>query len=259
MTHNTTQVSFARGQRMDLHITTLRNEAEDAYGSAFAEFAALGNKLDDPAFSDDQFDAAVIGLICSVVLRVRPLPTFLRQAIGILVQVAPAKPKEIVTIPVRGRDSSVQAPSDRAIVDMVLDTVKDDLYPARSWIGPLTDIGCGLEGLRLTWRRDVLSEADAYGVIPIAGLKRIRGKLTEAVMGNRGSAGALLLDHNGKVTGSIRDGADTVASERRIKLIEIVERVINIGSTVQIIPSRVREERIAQAYQGSAAPEERSA
>lgn len=244
---------------MDFHVTTLRNEAEDIYGSAFAEAAALGNKLEDPAFSDDQYDAAVIGLVCSVVLRARPLPTFLRQAVGILLQLAPQKRKELITIPVHGQKSSVQAPSDRAMIDLVLDALKDNLYPTRSYTGPLTDIGCGLEGMKLTWRRDILSEADAAGIIPIAGLKRIRSKLTEAVIGNRGSAGAVLLDHNGEVTGSTGIGAGTIESERRIKLIEIVERAINIGSTVQVIPSRIREERISQAYQRAIASRERTA
>ena len=259
MTQNTPPLSIARGQRLDLHVTTLRNEAEDLYGSAFAETAALGNKLDDPAFPDDQFDAAVIGLLCSVVLRVRPLPAFLRQAVGILLQVVPGKRKELVTIPVHGHKSSVQAHSDRAMVDLVLDALKDNLYPPRSYAGPLTDIGCWLEGLRLTWRRDILSEADAQGIITIAGLKRIRAKLTEAVLGIRGSAGAILVDHNGKVTGSTNNGAGSAESERRIRLIEIIERAINIGSTVQIIPSRIREERISQAYQRAVVSKERRA
>lgn len=114
MTRNTAPEFFARGQRTDLHITTLRNEAENAFGGMFAEATDLRHKLDDPSFSDDEYDAAVIGLICGAVLRVRPLPSFLRQALGILLGLTPAKRSELVTIPCGRRVSQRCASGSRS-------------------------------------------------------------------------------------------------------------------------------------------------
>lgn len=258
MPQNSTHVSFVRGQRLDLHITALRNEAEDAFGAAFAEAAALGRKLDDPHFTNDQFDAGVIGLICSVILRTRPLPKFLRKTLGLLLQVAPEERADMMAVPVNGRQSSVQARTDRVVLDFVIDHLKESLYSPHAFAGPFTDLGCGLDGLKLTWRRDILAEADANGIISVQGLKRIRSKLSAATIRSGQLTQPLLLNHNATVTGAV-DQARERENERRLRLIEIVERAINIGSTVQCIPSRVREERISQAYERSPATAERTA
>jgi hypothetical protein len=258
MTREVTHASFARGQRMDLHITTLRNEAEDAFGAAFAEAGALGRKIDDPQFTDAQFDAAVIGLICSVILKTRPLPKFLRKTLGLLLQVTPEERADLITIPVAGRQSSVQARTDRAALDFVIDHLKESLYSPRSFAGPFTDLGCGLSGLELTWRRDILSEADAAGTISIAGLKRIRSKLSAAIIHGGQQVQPILLDDKGKVIRTFDQAAGREV-ERRLMLIEIVERAIIVGSTIQCVPSRVREERISQAYERASVSEERTA
>jgi hypothetical protein len=258
MTHEATHASFARGQRMDLHVTALRNKAENAFGAAFTEAAALGRKIDDPQFTDEQFDAAVIGLICSVILKTRPLPKFLRKAVGLLLQVTPEERAGLITVPVAGRPSSVQARTDRATLDLVIDHLKENLYSPRVCAGPFTDLGCGLSGVRLTWRRDILSEADADGIISLAGLKRIRGKLSVATIQNGQAVQPILFDDKGKVVRTI-DQAAGRENERRLRLIEIVERAINIGSTIQCVPSRVREERISHAYERATVSAERTA
>jgi hypothetical protein len=258
MPQDTTRVSFARGQRLDLHITALRNEAEDAFGAAFNDAAALGRKLDDPNFTNDQFDAEVIGLICSVILRTRPLPRFLRKALGLLLQVTPEERADMMTVPVNGRKSSVQARTDRVTLDFLIDNLKKNLYPVHAFAGPFTDLGCGLDGLKLTWRRDILAEADESGIISTQGLRRIRSKLSAATIQNGQLVRPLLLDNNGKVTSGV-DQSRERESERRLRLIEIVERAINIGSTVQCVPSRVREERISQAFERAIVSAERTA
>lgn len=247
MTRNTVPEFLARGQRTDLHITTLRNEAENAFGGIFAEAADLRQKLNDPIFSDAEYDA-VIGLICGAVLRVRPLPPFFRQSLGILLGLTPAKHADLVTIPVVGKQSSVQARSDRAAVELVIDNLKDNLYPPASYAGGLTDLGCGLEGLHLTWRRDILSEADSAGVISVEGLRRIRSKLSQAIADSVALRGVVLLDERGNTIKAVGDDSTRKALERRYKLVELIEHAVSIGSSVQCIPAHVREGRIASAY-----------
>jgi hypothetical protein len=258
MTHNPTRISFARGERLDLYITKLRDEAEDAFGTAFAEAAALSCRIDDPDFTNEEFDAAVIGLVCSVILKTRPLPKYVRKTVGLLLQVTPEERAELIPVPVAGRASSVQARTDRATLDFVIDNLKDQLYSPHAFAGPFTDLGCGLGGLSLTWRRDILSEADADGVITLDGLKRIRRKLTTAIVGGNHAASALLLDHNGKAIARADTGVEK-ENERRVRLVEVVERAVNIGSTIECVPSRVREERISQAYARHTASTEKSA
>jgi hypothetical protein len=248
MTRNTVPEFLVRGQRTDLHITTLRNEAENAFGGIFAEAADLRHKLDDPGFADDDYDAAVIGFICGAVLRVRPLPTFLRQSLGILLGLAPAKRADLVTIPVVGRQSSVQARSDRAAIELVIDNAKDNLYPPASFAGGLTDLGCGLEGLHLTWRRDILSEAHSAGVISVEGLRRIRSKLSQAIADSVALNGVVLFDQRGSAIKAVSDDSTRKALERRYKLVQLIEHAVSIGSSVQCIPAHVREERISAAY-----------
>jgi hypothetical protein len=258
MTYSGSQVTFSRGQRIDLYITTLRNEAEDVFGTAFDEAGALGRKIEDPRFSNEQFDAAVIGLICSVVLRTRPVPKFLRKALGVLLEVAPEERGDLITVPVVGGQSSLQARTDRATIDFVIDHLKEELYSTRTFAGPFTDLGCGLDGLKLTWRRDILSEADANGIISIEGLKRIRSKLAAVAQVFSTSIGPIAFDKNGKPA-RVADQATDRNSERRLKLVEIVEHAISIGSTITCSPSGVREERISQAYERPAAPSGRTA
>lgn len=258
MTQNATHLSFARGQRVDLHITALRSEAEDAFGSAFAEAAALGRKVDDPHFTYEHFDAAVIGLICSVILKARPLPKVLRKTLGILLQVAPEERGDMITVPVNGKKSSVQARTDRAALDFVIDHLKENLYSPRAFAGPFTDSGCGLDGLKLTWRRDILAEANAEGNISVEGLKRIRSKLSAAMITDCQLVQPVLLNGKGEVTRPI-DHARERERERRLRLIEIVERAINIGSTIECIPSRLREQRISQACERASISVERTA
>jgi len=250
MTWNTNHVRPGRGQRLDLHITALRNDAEDAYGAAFTDASALGKRIDSPDLTDAQFDTEVIGLLCSVILKVRPLPKFLRKALGLLLQVAPEERADLMLVPIGGRQSTVHARTDRTVLDFVIDNLKENLYPPHAVAGPFTDFACGLGGLKLTWQRDVLSEADENGIISIDGLKRIRSKLASATL-SKGEPGQLIV-FDGTVDVSKTNGqAIDKDLERRLKLIEIVERAINFGSTVECVPSRIREERISQAYERS--------
>lgn len=248
MSHNTQSFRFLRGERTDLHIAALRKNAEDTFGQTFADAVELRHKLDDPGFGDDDYDNAVIGFICSTVLRIKPLPAYLRGGLGILLGLVPAKRSELVTVPVVGRRSSLQARSDRAAVELVIQGITAVLYPARSYLGGLTDLGCGLEGLRLTWRKDILSEADASGIISVDGLRRIRSKLSKAIAESGAVVGPILLDGKGKAIKPADEEWTRRSLERRYKLIELIEHAVSVGSPIQCIPSRIREERIAEAY-----------
>jgi hypothetical protein len=247
MAHNGTRTPLTRGQRVDLYITTIRNDAEDAYGAAFDEAAALARKLEDPGFTDEQFDSAVMGLICSVVLRTRPLPKFLRKSLGVLLQVTPEERADLIPVPVVGKRSSVQARTDRTTIDFVIDQLKENLYSPRSFAGPFTDLGCGLDGLKLTWRRDILGEADGNGIISVEALKRIRSKLAVATAVPGNASASVLFDRTGKAT-RVADDPGSRDNERRFKLIEVVEHAIGINSTITCLGSHVREDRISQAY-----------
>jgi hypothetical protein len=163
-----------------------------------------------------------------------------------------------MTVPVSGRQSSIQARTDRAVLDFVIDCLKDSLYAPRDFAGPFTDLGCGLSGLELTWRRDILSEADAEGIISLDGLKRIRNKLSAAIIDQRKLMKPVLLDDHGNVLPTTALAGDK-ERERLICLVEVVERAINIGSTIQCVPSCVREERISQAYARADVSRERTA
>jgi hypothetical protein len=165
-----------------------------------------------------------------------------------LLYVVPAKRADLETIPVIGGESSVQARSDRAAIELVIAILQDCVYPPKSYAGGFTDLGCGLDGLHLTWRRDILSEADSAGVISLDGLRRIRSKLSQAITASGTPAPVILLDANRKIKSPARDDGGSTANERRYKLIEIIEHALSLRSTIECIPSQVREERISTAY-----------
>ena len=248
MQSNTSIAYLARGQRVDLQITALRDAAENEFGGMFAESVALRRSLDNPAFSNDQYDAAVIGLVCGAFVRIRPLPEFLRQALAILLSLVPEKRAVPVTVPVVGANGSVQARSDRAAIEFVIDMLKDDLYPAASYAEGFTDLGCGLSGLSLTWRRDVLSEADADGVISVYGLRRISDKLSAAITESVSQGAGSPAIAGGKWNASKDDGA-MKEIRRRLKLVEVIDRALTLGSTIRCVPSSERENRIAEAFE----------
>ncbi|MEO5589256.1 MAG: hypothetical protein ABIS03_06700 [Gemmatimonadaceae bacterium] len=248
MTQNTQSLSFRRGQRNDLHITVLREEAENTYGAIFAEAVELRHKLDDAAFPNDQYDAAVVGLVCSTILRIRPLPPFARQGVGGLLGLLPEKRSELVKVPAYQGGASFEERADRVWAEVVIDGLTTGLYPAGSYLGGLTDIGCGLEGLHLTWQRDIIAEADAAGLIPLAGVNRIRSKLVVAAAGQEVERRGILLDVRGKpINKAAQDDGEKKLLDRRYRLIELVEHAASIGSPLQCIPSRVREARGGEA------------
>ncbi|MEO8194398.1 MAG: hypothetical protein ABI681_11165 [Gemmatimonadales bacterium] len=245
MKRETGSFAYERGQRTDLHIATLREAAENRYGQIFADSTRLRRKLNDPSLTDDEYDAGVVGLVCSTILSIRPMPSFLRGALGGLLGLQTEKRSQLLKVnsPNAG---AVEVRSDHVWAELVIEALGTGLYPPGSYLAALTDIGCGLEGVHLTWSRDIIAEAGQGGVIPLQAVQRIRQKLIVAFAGAEVQERAVLLDWQGKpVSKRTGDGASRgVIQERRLKLIELVEHAASIGSPLVCIPSRVREGRI---------------
>ena len=109
------------------------------------------------------------------------MPPLAREGLGGLLSLAPAKRAQMMKIPAINDTRSFSERADRIISEIVIDGLSYGLYPEGSYVGGLTDIASGLEGLRLTFRRDILAEADTTGRISLQGLHAIRAKLVSAV------------------------------------------------------------------------------
>lgn len=224
MEQRTQSFAHSRGECIDLHIVALRDRAESSYGQIFADAVKLRRKLNDSSLPDNEYDADIIGLICSTITTIRPMPSPLRSCLGALLAVELADRAKLINV------SSPNAPkkemrSDIAWADLVITSLQIGLYPPKSYMASLTDIRSGLEGLHLTLRKDITIEADCHGVISVEGVRRIQNKLARSVA---------------------ETGDRRLTNERQLELLEIVEHAASIGSPLVCIPSRVREDRITR-------------
>lgn len=222
MRQSTLSFAHTRGECIDLHIAVLRESAESSYGQIFSDAVRLRRKLDDPSFPDSEYDADVVGLICSTITTIRPMPSPLRSCLGALLAVELRDRAKLINVSPRNLPKK-EMRSDIAWADLVITSLELGLYPPKSYMASLTDIRSGLEGLHLTLRKDITVEADCHGLISVEAVQRIRNKLARSVAEAEGRK---------------------LANERQVKLLEIVEHAASIGSPLVCIPSRVREERI---------------
>ena len=231
---------YRRGQRYDLHITSMRDEAESRYGGLFADTVAFGNLVQDPAWPDRSYDAIVASIICTTLIKIRPLPLSVRFALAELMAVETDKRSK--TIELRCGREVIALRSDHAAIELLIDAFGASLYPEGSYLGELNDIACGLEGLKLTWSHDIMSEVTSDGEIPVDGLRRISVKLNDAVESDI---------HTGRnpafaIIGSGRGDIDPV-TKRRIDLITLVDRAISMGSSLTCSQASERKNRIGAA------------
>jgi hypothetical protein len=230
---------YRRGRRYDLHITSLRTEAEKRYGRVFTDTVALGNLAQDPEWPDISYDAVVASIVCTALITIRPLPAPVRFALTELLAVE--TDKRASTIQQRSGRKMIELRSDAAAIHLMIDTFGSALYPEDSYLRGLNDIACGLEGLKLTWSRDIISEVQPDGQIPLDALRRISLKLHGAIESDI---------HNGRNPRCVIIGAkngDNIdpITKRRLYLITLVDRAISLSSTLTCIPASERENRFS--------------
>ncbi len=241
MQQNTQAFAYHRGECVDLHIAVLRESAENSYGQLFADAVKLRHKLDDPSLPDSEYDAYVIGLICSTIVTIRPMPSPLRSCLGALLAVELDARAQLINVSPRNEPKK-EIRSDVAWVDLLITTLERGLYPLNSYLPNLTDIRSGLEGLHLTLRKDITAEADCHGVISVEGVQRIRNKLVVAMAESEVRSRAALAGSSSSEPTDVE--WRRLARDRQLKLLEIIEHTASIGSSLVCIPSRLREGRI---------------
>jgi hypothetical protein len=231
---------YRRGRRYDLHITSMRDEAESRYGGLFADTVALGNLVQDPAWPDRSYDAVVASIICTTLIKIRPLPSSVRFALAELMAVETDKRSRMIELR-HGREV-IALRSDQAAIELLTDAFGANLYPEGSYLGELNDIASGLEGLKLTWSHDIMSEVTSDGQIPVDGLRRISGKLHDAVESD------IHTGRNPPFT-SIGNGKGDIdpVTKRRIDLITLVDRAISIDSSLTCSQASERKNRFGPA------------
>lgn len=245
MQQSTQYFVYHRGECIDLHIAVLREGAESSYGQIFADAVKLRRKLDDPSLPDSEYDAYVVGLICGTITTIRPLPPPLRSCLGALLAVELEDRAKPINVSPRNEPKR-EMRSDCAWADLVITSLERGLYPPNSYLPDLTDIRSGLEGLRLTLRKDITVEADGHGVISLEAVQRIRNKLVLAVAESEVNLRTAVVGSRAGSSSSepADDEWQRLARERQVRLLEIVEHATSIGSPLVCIPSRVREARI---------------
>ena len=210
-----------RGQRTDIFISVLRDEAENRFAQLFGEAARLKDHLSDPAFSDVEYDARVSSIACSTLMTIRPISRYLRVAIAELIAVETDRRSSILTVNTQG--GAIKRRWDFEAVDSLVEILGLCLYEPGTYIAGVTDIASGLEGLSLTFARDIASEADSDGLIVPEAVRRLCEKVRHA--------------SRLKATSSV---------ERRLELIALLERAISLDSGLTLASSAVRETRIGR-------------